>query len=74
MNEVDGAAAQPEPHRLAEAARALFKELTDAGRPVTGVGTGEGRIYLRATSEAHGAPDEYAGWPVTVVTDAAIKR
>ena len=66
--------APPEMHPLADAARALFKELTDAGRPVVGVGLGEGRIYLRVGGPDHGAPADYRGYPVNVLTDAAIKR
>lgn len=56
-----------EPHPLAAAGRALFKELTDAGRPVVGVGIGEGQIFLRATDPAHGAPAQYQGYPVVVL-------
>lgn len=68
------AMASPDPHPLADAARTLFKELTGAGRPVVGVGMGEGRIYLRVGGPDHGAPAEYRGYPVTVLTDEAIKR
>lgn len=64
----------PAPHPLADAARTLFKELTDAGRPVVGTGLGEGRIYLRVSGPDHGAPVEYRGYPVVVLTDDGIKR
>lgn len=64
----------PEKHPLADAARTLFKELTEAGRPVVGTGLGEGRIYLRVAGPDHGAPAEYRGYPVTVLTDEGIKR
>ena len=62
------------PHPLAAAARALFKELTDAGKPIEGVGLGEGRIFLRVTSEQHGAPEEYQGYPVTVLIEDGRNR
>jgi hypothetical protein len=62
------------PHPLAAAARALFKELTDAGKPIEGVGVGEGRIFLRVTSEQHGAPEEYQGYPVTVLIEDGRNR
>ncbi|QJE71952.1 hypothetical protein HHL28_01465 [Aerophototrophica crusticola] len=61
-------------HPLADAARTLFKELQDAGKPVVGTGIGEGRIYLRVSGPDHGAPAEYRGYPVQVLTDEAIKR
>lgn len=61
-------------HPLADAARTLFKELTDAGRPVVGTGIGEGQIFLRVSGPHHGAPDTYRGYPVTVLTDEGIKR
>lgn len=61
-------------HPLADAARTLFKELQDAGRPVVGAGIGEGRIYLRVTAPDHGAPAEYRGYPVQVITEDGIKR
>lgn len=64
----------PEKHALADAARTLFKELTDAGRPVVGTGIGEGRIFLRVGGPDHGAPAEYRGYPVVVLTDEGIKR
>lgn len=56
-----------DPHPLAAAGRALFKELTDAQRPVVGVGIGEGQIFLRATDADHGAPKTYQGYPVVVL-------
>lgn len=64
----------PEKHPLADAARTLFKELTDAGRPVVGTGIGEGHIYLRVAGPDHGAPAAYRGYPVVVLTDEGIKR
>jgi len=63
-----------EPHPLADAARTLFKELTETGKPVVGVGMGEGRIYLRVAGPDHGAPAEYRGYPVQILTDEAIKK
>ncbi|WP_114395939.1 hypothetical protein [Oleisolibacter albus] len=63
-----------EKHPLADAARTLFKELTDAGKPVVGVGIGEGRIFLRVTAPEHGAPAEYRGYPVQILTEEGIKR
>jgi len=63
-----------DPHPLADAARTLFKELTDAGRPVVGVGVGEGRIYLRVTAPDHGAPADYRGYPVVALTEEGIRR
>lgn len=64
----------PEKHALADAARTLFKELTDAGRPVVGTGIGEGQIFLRVAGPDHGAPADYRGYPVVVLTDEGIKR
>ncbi|ACI99466.1 hypothetical protein [Rhodospirillum centenum] len=64
----------PEKHPLADAARTLFKELTEAGRPVVGVGMGEGRIILRISAPDHGAPEEYRGYPVIILTDEGIRR
>ena len=61
-------------HELADAARTLFRELTEAGKPVVGVGCGEGRIILRATTMEAGAPETYRGYPVTVITDAPIRK
>ncbi|WP_119681215.1 hypothetical protein [Indioceanicola profundi] len=63
-----------EKHPLADAARTLLKELQDQGKPVVGVGIGDGRIYLRATSRDHGAPAEYRGYEVQVLTEEGIKR
>jgi hypothetical protein len=63
-----------EVHQLADAARTLFRELTEAGRPVVGVACGEGRIILRATTTDAGAPESYRGYPVTVITDAPIRK
>lgn len=63
-----------EKHPVAEAARSLFKELNDAGKQVVGTGMGEGRIYLRVAGPDHGAPAEYRGYPVVVLTDDGIKR
>lgn len=67
-------ATNAEKHPVAEAARSLFKELTDAGKQVVGTGMGEGRIYLRVAGPDHGAPAEYRGYPVVVLTDEGIKR
>lgn len=64
----------PDKHPLADAARTLFKELTDAGRPVVGTGIGEGRIFLRVAGPDHGAPDTYRNYPVVILTDEGIKR
>lgn len=64
----------PQKHPLADAARTLFKELTEAGRPVVGTGIGEGQIFLRVAGPDHGAPAEYRGYPVVVLTDEGIKR
>ena len=61
-------------HPLADAARTLFAELQGAGKPVVGVGIGDGRIYLRVTTRDHGAPDSFRGYPVQVLTDEGIKR
>lgn len=63
-----------QPHPLAEAARTLFQELQQMGRPVVGVGIGDGRIYLRVTAPDHGAPAEYLGYPVQILTEDYIKR
>jgi hypothetical protein len=62
------------PHPLALAARTLFRELTEAGRPVVGVGMGEGRIYLRVSGPDHGVPENFQGFPVSVLTDHDIRR
>lgn len=61
-------------HALAAAGRALFKELTEAGRPVVGVGIGEGLIYLRVTAPDHGAPENYHGYPVVVFGEDGARR
>ncbi|MFM2043560.1 MAG: hypothetical protein RLY86_2136 [Pseudomonadota bacterium] len=61
-------------HPLADAARTLYAELQAAGKPVVGVGIGDGRIYLRVTGRDHGAPEGFRGYPVQVLTDEAIKR
>ena len=68
---------QPEaaaPHVLAAAARDLLRELTEAGAQVTGVACGEGRIYLRAAIPDPGAPRQYRGYPVEIVTGVQIRK